>query len=152
MYLLITMTEIEDFVRPTDHIREEDFVRFGKHFMRPVQTGQDPEYSERLRDLVRDCLNPKIELRPTASSLVTRTRAGLEPYLISAATGNVPPAEQIPQRAQGQPGAASSPIGEPILAPTGVRPRTRKWEPSSWSQKSASGKSWSSSNHNQQRR
>jgi NHR1 homology to TAF len=93
MYFLMTMTEIDDFVRPTDHIREEDFVRFGKHFMGPVQAGQDPEYSERLRDLVRDCLNPKIELRPTASSLVTRTRAGLEPYLISAATGNVPAAE-----------------------------------------------------------
>jgi hypothetical protein len=83
IHLLMTMIEIEDFVRPTDHIREEDFIRFGKHFMGPIQTGQNPDYSERIRDLVRDCLNPKIESRPTASSLVTRTRARLEPYLIA---------------------------------------------------------------------
>lgn len=61
MYLLMTMTEIEDFVRPADHIREEDCVRFGKHLMGPIQTGQDPEYSQRLLDLVSDWLNPKIE-------------------------------------------------------------------------------------------
>jgi hypothetical protein len=141
----MTMTDIHTWVRETDHIQEQDFIRLGEHFIGPIQTQSQPEYSDALRKLVRECLNPRVSARPIVSDVVTRTRTGLERYRTTSRTGKdttkgpalrhlnrsksaLPPgyavlAPQVP------PAAANSPLAGPAVTNTGVSPSDPTWEP-----------------------
>ncbi len=80
MYLLMTLGEVQDWLDEADFIEEEDFNRLGRHLVSPIRTERQPEYSQQLCDLVYECLNPSIALRPRPANLVRRTRAGMERY------------------------------------------------------------------------
>jgi hypothetical protein len=87
IYLLMTRTDIHDWVNKTEPFLEVDFICFGRHVIGPIRTGKQPEYSEQLRNLVRECLQPAIAKRPTVTRLVTRTRAGMEIFRTTSRTG-----------------------------------------------------------------
>lgn len=138
IYLLMTLTDIQIWVIETDRIPEEDFIRLGRHFVEPIQTGRRPEYSERLRDLVHECLNPNVKLRPTASNLLTRTRAGLESFRTTSETGNdttkAPPLRHLNRSksvlpAGQDPQAYRVDVGGPSIRAPSVTPKPATWEP-----------------------
>ena len=87
IYLSMTLKDAQTWVNETDSINEEDFTRLGRHLIGPIQTGRQPEYSQELRDLVYECLNPSVTLRPRPANLVTRTRDGLERFRTTSRLG-----------------------------------------------------------------
>lgn len=141
----MTLTDVQQWVRDTDHLLEEDFIRLGRHLLGPIRTGRSPEYSERLRNLVRDCLNPKIASRPTASTLVTRTRAGVETYRTTSRTGtdttnppflrhlnrskSVLSVGQAAPKPEADAGPIHSPVNPPSISLIGVNRKASSWEP-----------------------
>lgn len=78
--MLTTLHSAREWCRYADVVEEEVFIELDGHVIPRIVTDRRPEYSEELRNLVRECLNPRIGSRPTASDLVTRTQAGMERY------------------------------------------------------------------------
>jgi hypothetical protein len=131
------MTDIHDWLQKTEPFLEADFICFGQHVTGPIRTGRQPEYSEQLRDLVRECLKPAIAKRPTVTQLVTRTRVGMERYRTTSRTGRDttrPPALTHLKRSQSVLGRlpAARPrqpdLGAATSQPT-AKPSTPNWEP-----------------------
>jgi hypothetical protein len=87
IYLLMTLTDIHDWIKKTEPFLEADFICSGQHVTGPIRTDRQPEYSEQLRDLVRECLRPAIAKRPSVTQLVTRTRVGMERFRTTSRTG-----------------------------------------------------------------
>lgn len=142
LYLLMTLTDVYKWMDETETISEEDFIRQGKHVIGPVQTRRKPEYSEQLRDLVRECLNPAVTKRPTVSRLITRTRAGLEGFRTRSPNGKdttkvprlVHLKDSVSLLPQGRPRpvrpkAADNPVAESTTPRTGFRQKTPTWQP-----------------------
>ena len=142
IYLLMTLTDVYKWMDETETISEDDFIRRGKHVIGPIQTGRKPEYSEQLRDLVRECLNPAVTKRPTVSRLITKTRAGLEGFKTRSRTGKdttkaprlVDLRHSVSMLPKGRPRqvrpeAADNPFAESTTPRTGVRQRAPTWQP-----------------------
>jgi hypothetical protein len=145
IYLLMTLDYIQKWLNEADDINEEDFIRLGRHLVGPIRTEKQPEYSQGLRDLVRGCLNPSIELRPTASRLVNRTRAGMESFRTASRTGrdntkapplrhlnrskSALPAGQAPKARQAQLQTTAFPAIGPAAPSPGANPGPSTWEP-----------------------
>ncbi len=142
IYLLMTLTDVYKWLDDTETVSEDDFIRRGQHVIGPIQTGRKPEYSEQLRDLVRECLDPAVTKRPIISRLITRTRAGLEGFRTRSRTGKdttkaprlVHLKHSVSVLPEGRPrrvrlGIADNPVAESTIPRTGIRQRTPTWEP-----------------------
>lgn len=88
MYDLLTLSNWTDLYdemqmdNPSSRVHvtrltEAEYYSGGEHIIPEVQTLRKPEYSMSLRELVRDCLRAKIELRPNPATLLERTSRGL---------------------------------------------------------------------------
>ena len=58
-------------------LREQDYYKREEHFIPEIRTMRKVEYSSRLRELIRNCLKPRIDQRPTPIDLLGMTRQGL---------------------------------------------------------------------------
>ena len=133
----MTMTDIHEWVNKTEPLLEADFICFGQHVTGPIRTGRQPEYSEQLRDLVRECLKPAIAKRPTVTQLVTRTRVGMERFRTTSRTGRDttrPPGLTHLKRSQsvlgGLPAARPRQPDQGAATPDPTaKPRAPTWEP-----------------------
>ena len=77
MYTFVTSNDIEVLHWRIKYILSSDRPLYGDHIILPIVTGRNPEYSEELLNLIRDCLKIVPESRPDITELKTRVKHGM---------------------------------------------------------------------------
>jgi hypothetical protein len=101
MYDLLTLSEFEELyevlrMEPVRHLKywynfrltEQEYHSSGQHFMPEIRTIRQPEYSLRLRELIRECLRLNINHRPSPEVLLEMTSCGLNIAIAKARTAS----------------------------------------------------------------
>lgn len=85
MYDLITLSLPSDLDEKVQATTTEFryYEKYRQHMIADIATRKKPEYSPRLRALIRECLHIKIGKRPTPQQLLERTQLGLQSALTS---------------------------------------------------------------------
>ena len=79
MWEMLTLRDYTDLNNDIRTLTEEEYWgRIGEEAIDEIETTRDPEYSEELRQLIRQCLRISSQNRPTAHELYLATSRGLE--------------------------------------------------------------------------
>jgi hypothetical protein len=80
MYDLLTLSWPFDLDDRMDKYTTEAryYGEYNEHAISEIKTKKKPEYSNLIRDLIRECLHIKIAKRPTPEQVLERTKRGLE--------------------------------------------------------------------------
>jgi hypothetical protein len=86
MYDLLTLAwpfDLEDTMEK-DTTEARYYGEYNEHAIPEIKTTKKPEYSNLIRDLIRECLHIKIAKRPTPEQVLERAQRGLEAVMRSS--------------------------------------------------------------------